>query len=192
MAEISEQLANALRRGDAPLLLFYMDHPSAGVIRAHSRTGILTIDGVDWIGFGLLGRISGATRSVKMEINQVVFEVRGVPPTTTTYLSGKVRNKVAKVWRAAIDKRGRVTVDDDPMIEALLDNQTLSVDDDTNTAIIRITGIQGFYTLDRAQDIAFSNEQQVSEYPDDTGLSLVHTFEQRESNWRKEDPPAGP
>jgi len=189
MAEISEGLANALRRGDAPLLLFYMEHPSAGIIRAHSRTGIIVINGESWYGFGLLGAISGATRSINMELNQVSFEVRGVPPTLTTMLSGKVRNQVAKVWRAAISLRGKVTVDDDPMIEALLDNQTLSVDPNSGTSTIKITGIQGFYTLDRAQDVAFSNEQQISEYPTDKGLNLVHTFEHRESNWRKEDPP---
>lgn len=189
MSELSANLARALKRGDAPLLLFYMDHPTAGEVRIHSRTGILVIGGETWYGFGLLGRINGATRSINMEINEVTFELRGVPPTTTDLLAAKVRNRVAKVWRAAIAKNGLVTVDDEPMIDALLDNQTLGVDPQSGEATLRLHGVQGFYTLDRAQDIAFSNEQQLSEYPDDLGLSLVHTFENRDSNWRKEDPP---
>ncbi len=49
-------------------------------------------------------------------INEVTFELRGVPPTEAEMLSGSVRNRVAKVWRGAITRRGRVTVDDDPMI----------------------------------------------------------------------------
>lgn len=188
MAEISAALARALKRGDAPLLLFYCDHP-LGEIFAHSRTGIINFDGHEWKGFGTLGRISGATRSVNLSINDVVFELRGIPPTSTDVLGASVRNRVARVWRAAISPRGRVTVDDDPTIDALLDYQSLSVDPDGGSAVIKLMGVQGFYILDRAQDIAFSDQQQRSEYPDDSGLSLVHEFENRESNWRLEPPP---
>lgn len=183
MPEISPALALALKRGDAPFMLFYCDHPS-GAVRFWSRTGILRFEGEDWRGCGKLGRISGATRSTNLAINEVTFEVSGVPPTDAEFLSGAVRNRVAKVWRGAINRRGRVTVDDDPMIDALLDYQTLSVDPKSGTAVIRLIGQQGFFVLDRAQNIAFSDQQQRSEYDDDCGMALVHTFINRESNWR--------
>lgn len=183
MAEIAPDLARALARGDAPFLLFYCDHPTREV-RAHSRTGVIRFDGFDWHGFWKLGRIAGATRSVNLAINEVTFELRGVKSAQVANLSGRVRNRVARVWIAALSRRGRITVDSDPMIDCRLDYQRLSVDPASGNASVRLTGQQGFWTLDRAQDIAFSDQQQRFEYPEDSGLSLVHSFVNRESNWR--------
>lgn len=183
MPEISAGLARALARGAAPMFLAYFDHP-AGAVRFWSRTGVLRFDGYDWTGSGILGRMAGATRSTNLVINEVTFELRGVPPTSTEQLSGLVRNRVARVWRGAIDRRGRVTVDDDPMIDALMDYQTLSVDPAAGTAAIRVVAQQGFFVLDRAQDIAFSDQQQRADYPGDCGMALTHTFVNKESNWK--------
>lgn len=183
MSEISPKLAKALARGDAPFFLFYCDHPN-GELRLWSRTGILRYAGADWTGAGILGRMGGAKRSTDLVINEVTFEVRGVPPTVTEMLSGKVRNRVARVWRGAISRRGRVTVDDDPMIDALMDYQNLIPDPASGTAAIRVVAQQGFYVLDRAQDIAFSDQQQRADFPDDCGMALTHTFVNRDSRWR--------
>lgn len=184
MPEIRPALASALSKGWAQFLLFYCDHPS-GAVRYWSRTGNLSYGGQTWTGVGILGRISGAVRSSDLSINEVTFELRGVPPTATQMLSGMVRNRSAKVWRGAIAPRGtQKIVDDAPVIDALLDYQTLSVDPKAGTATIRLVGQQGFYTLDRAQDLAWSDQQQVSEFEGDTGLSLLHTLVNRESNWR--------
>lgn len=183
MSEISPALARALAKGHASFLMFYCNHPS-GAARFWTRTGILRFGGFEWKGCGILGSITGATRSTDLSINEVTFELRGVPPTAATMLSGLVRNKVAQVTRGAISERGRVTVDDAPTIDALLDYQKLSVDPATGTATIKLIGQQGFRILDRAQDIAFTDQQQRSEHPTDCGLALVHTFVNRESNWR--------
>lgn len=183
MSEISPALARAYRAGHSPFLLFYCDHPS-GPVRYWSRTGILPWDGYEWTGCGILGQISGASRSVDLAINEVTFTLRGVPPTAAQILSGLVRNKTATVTRGAISRRGVVTVDDEPTIDALCDYQKLKVDPRNGTATIQIIGQQGFRILDRAQDIALTDQQQRSEYPDDCGMALVHTFVNRDSNWR--------
>ncbi len=182
MSEISPALARALRRGDAPFLLFYCDHPS-GIVRFWSRTGILRFGGNDWRGCGILGGIAGATRSINLSINEVTFELRGVPRTSAELLSGLVRNRTAQVTLGAISRRGLVTADDEPIIDALLDYQTLKLEP-RNAATIRLIGQQGFPILDRAQDIAFSDQQHRSEYPGDCGFALTHTFANRDSNWR--------
>lgn len=183
MPEISAPLARALSRGDARMYLFYCDHPS-GAVRLWSRTGLLKYGGYTWTGSGVLGRMVGASRSTNLQINEVTFEVTGVPANATQMLSDKVRNRVAKVWRGAISRKGRVTVDEDPMIDALLDFQRLKADPAGGTATIQIVGQQGFYVLDRAQDIAYSDQQQRSEHSDDCGMALVHAFINKESNWR--------
>lgn len=183
MSEISPALARALDKGWAPFLMFYCDHPS-GVVRYWTRTGKRMIGGEEYIGLGVLGKITGATRSTDLSINEVTFELRGVPPTSAAMLSGLVRNRVATVTRGAISARGQIAVDDDPTIDALLDYQKLSVDPNSGSAKISLIGQQGFYVLDRAQDIALTDQQQRSEHDDDTGMSLTHMFSDRESNWR--------
>lgn len=183
MSEISPALARALDKGWAPFLLFYCDHPS-GEVRYWTRTGKVTIGGHEYIGTGVLGKMSGATRSTDLSINEVTFELRGVRPTTAQMLSGLVRNRVARVTRGAISARGKIAVDDDPTIDALLDYQKLSVDPATGSAKIALIGQQGFFILDRAQDIALTDQQQRSEFDDDTGMSLTHAYANRESNWR--------
>jgi hypothetical protein len=183
MAEISAALARAIARGDAPAVLFYCDHPTRQVY-AHTRTGIIRFDNKNWYGFWKLGRITGATRSVNLSINEITFELRGVPSDAVAGLSGRVRNRVARAWFAAVGPGGRLTVDDEPTIDARLDYQRLSVDPSSGTASVRLTAQQGFWSMDRAQDLAWSNEQQRAEFPADCGLALVHQFENRESNWR--------
>jgi hypothetical protein len=183
MAEISADLARALARGDAPFLLFYCNHPTREVY-AHSRTGIIRFGGRNWYGFWKLGRVTGAQRSVNLAINEVTFELRGVKSDQVAALSGRVRNRVAQVWFAAISARGRVTVDNEPTVDARLDYQRLSIDPSNGTAAVRLTAQQGFWTMDRAQDIAFTDQQQRLDYPDDCGAALVHLWVNRQSNWR--------
>lgn len=183
MSEISPALARALKKGWAPFLAFYCNHPS-GDVRFWSRTGKKRINGYEYVGIGKLGIIDGATRSTDLAINEVTFGVRGVPPDLERQLSAKVRNRVAKVWRGAISDRGIVVVDDDPTVDAILDYQKLSVDPKAGTATIRIVGQQGFYLLDRAQDIGFTDQQQRADYPGDSGMALVHQYANRDSLWR--------
>jgi hypothetical protein len=184
MPEISADLARALARGDAPMFLAFFDHPS-GEKRFWSRTGILRFDGHDWNGAGKLGSVSGATRSTNLVINEITFSLSGVPADASAMLSGSVRNRSAKVWRGAISRRGRVTVDyDDPMLDVLLDYQKLSAQPQSGTATISMVGQQGFFVLDRAQDVAFSDQQQRADFAADCGMALVHTFVNKESNWK--------
>ena len=183
MAEISPALARALWRGDAQFLLFEADHP-AGYARYWTRTGILRWGGYRWIGAGILGKIAGVSRSVDLTINQTTFEIAGVPPQADELLSALVRGRQARVPRGAISARGIITVDDAPTIDATMDYQTLSIDPSSGQATISIKAFQGFYVLDRAQDIALTDQQQRQEFPDDCGMALAHMYVNRDSNWR--------
>ena len=85
MSEISPALARALRKGHAPFLAFYCNHPS-GDVRFWTRTGKRTFAGYEWTGCGRMGRVVGATRSTDLAINEITFELRGVPPTISSEL----------------------------------------------------------------------------------------------------------
>lgn len=183
MPEISAAFARALSKGYARFLLFDCDHPE-GWQRFWSRTGSLTVDGNTYTGVGGLGRVQGVTRSANLTINEVTFELRGVSPTAETFLSGLVRNRQASITLGCMGPKGQIVIDDDPMVDALLDYQKFSVDPRSNTATIQLVGQQGFHVLDRAQDLAWTDQQQRSEYPDDCGMALTHLWVDRESNWR--------
>jgi hypothetical protein len=183
MPEISPALFRALNKGYARFLLFYCDHPE-GPQRFWSRTGSLTVEGQTYTGVGGLGRVSGVSRSTNLTINDVTFELRGVTPTAETFLSGLVRNRQATITLGAMGPRGHIVIDSDPMIDALLEYQKFNFDPRSNTATIMLMGKQGFTLLDRAQELAWTDQQQRSEYPEDCGMALNHLWVDRESNWR--------
>lgn len=186
------QLDHAFRTGKPRVLLCFIDHPD-GVVRVWSRTGtrvftdtgVPEIDGYEWRGLGIAGRITGATSSVPLQIKQVTFELAGVPPKAAAYLSGKVRNRVGKVWFGALDGR-RLIPNPDLVVDSVLDYQKLAVQDN-GTCTIRILGNIGFFNLTRASNRAWTHERQQIRFPGDVGLSLIPELGNKEVRWRKTD-----
>jgi hypothetical protein len=171
-----------IRKGGEVALLCYIDHPD-GEVWLWSRVGTLNWDGQEWRGIGALGKVSGISKTTTLEVKQVVFELAGVPiDSMTDLLAGDVRNRSIKLWLAGIE-RHRVVGEPYLIIDDLMDFQTLSVSDD-GTATLKITVNVGFWTIERAVNEAWTHESQIAEYPDDTGLSLLTTLANKQTNWR--------
>jgi hypothetical protein len=179
---IDPRLRQALRNGAQPALIAYLDHPD-GPTRVWSRSGTLRWDGYDWQGVGTLGRISGVSQSNDLALKQVALSLSGVPPFATKTLSGRVRGRVARVWFTAVMGK-RVIGAPELIVDAICDYQTLKIED-SGAATITITANVGFWSIERAVNIAWTHEQQQSVYPGDTGLSLLPSLTNKESNWRK-------
>ncbi len=184
MILVPPRLKRALRNGSPLALLAAIDHPSE-FVRVWSHTGTLDYDGHEWQGLGILGRVSGVTQSTSLAIKQVTLQMSGVPPTSTTFLSSRVRNRRAQVWLAALDGR-KVIADPYLVIDALLDYQKIKVEDN-GLATIQLTGNVGFWTIERAANRAWTHEEQQAAYPGDTGLSLLPTLVTKDVRWRVSD-----
>jgi len=171
-----------LRRGGEVALLAYLDHPDSEV-RLWSRSGNLTWNGETFRGVGILGKVSGVSKTTTLEVKQITLSLRGVPPTSTEFLSANVRNRAVKIWLAAIS-RNKVVGEPYQLIDDKMDYQTLRVADD-GLVTIEITVNVGFWTIERAVNKAWTHESQIARFPDDTGLSQIPLLANKQSNWRK-------
>lgn len=179
---VTAEMRAALKARLPVALLCEIDHPD-GVVNVWSRAGTLSYDGKSWTGLGALGRVGQVGSSVEFGIRQIVFELRGVPVQATEFLSSNVRGHTADLWIACIKPNRRVVPDPLLIANALLDYQTLSVPTDGRVTI-QLIGVVGLYELDRAQNLAWSHEQQKRSYPTDTGLSLIPSLTNKEVQWR--------
>lgn len=170
-------------RAQRPMaLLAEIDHPD-GAVYVWSRVGTLTYDGHEWTGLGVLGRVRPVGTSRKTAIQQVTFELRGVPATATQFLSSNVRGRSGNLWMAGILPGRKVVADPVLISSVLFDYQTLAVEDD-GTATIALIGYTGLWVLDRAQDKAWTPEEIRLTYPDETGLDLIAGLTSKDVQWR--------
>lgn len=179
---MTARMAAAMNAGAPLALLCFIDHPD-GEVRVWSHTGTLDYDGHEWTGLGQLGRVSGITKSSGLAIKQVSFELAGVPPTSDNLLSSRVRNRDAYLWLAALTRARKVIADPYLLVWARLDYQSIKVDDNLNS-VISMVGDIGFWSIERSVNLAWSHEQQQVAYAGDSGLSLIPSLANKESNWR--------
>lgn len=183
MAVTDVRFRQHLRKGGEVALLAYVDHPAATMKHFWSRSGDLVWKGDTYKGVGILGRISGISKTTTLEVKQITLSLRGVPPTSTEFLSATVRNRSVKIWLAAIS-RNKVVGEPFLLIDDLMDFQKLRINDD-GTATLEITINVGFWTIERAVNKAWTHEAQIAKFPDDTGLSQIPLLANKQSNWRQ-------
>lgn len=179
-ASVPARLRKALRDSGPLALLAYLDLTTP--VRVWSRSGTLHYGGFDWLGIGRLGRVRAPIHNTQVTLKQVVFEISGIPPSSDTALSARVRDREAQLWLAAIE-RGRVVGEPFLLLEALLDRQEVEVGED-GTAKISIYGNVGLWNAERATNKAWTLESQIARYANDTGLSLMPSYAQKEVRWR--------
>jgi hypothetical protein len=172
-----------LRHGGEVALLCLIDHPD-GVVRFWSRSGKLQWNGEIFQGVGALGKITGISKTTTLEVKQVTFELRGVPPDATRFLSADVRNRPAKLWIAAI-RRQRIVGEPYLVVDDKMDQQSLKVED-SGRVTLKITVNVGFWSIERAVNKAWTHEEQQSRFPGDSGFSQIPLLASKQTNWRRD------
>lgn len=177
------RMAEAMRRGDALGIMAAIDHPD-GMFRCWTGIGPLQYGGQPWTGIGILGQVAPIKRSTQMAVQDVTFSLSGVDQESIALLQDKIRNRIGTVWLFCMDKGGRVVPDPYMLLESELDYQKFSVSDD-GTAVISIVGRSGFYTLERALNDVWSDEDQQKRYPGDTGLAMLAQLQNNQVLWTR-------
>lgn len=182
MSDLTARMRSAIEARLPMALLAEIDHPD-GMVRVWSKTGTLIYNGHEWAGLGILGSIAPVGTTKALMIREISFQLAGVPQESLDFLDANVRGRIGKLWLAAVKPPRRIVADPIQIAEARLDYQTYSVDDN-GLATITLIGQVGFWTLDRAIDVAWSHEEQIKEYPTDTGLDLIPQFAQKDIVWQ--------
>lgn len=180
MSLISAKLKQAIRDGRPYVLMTEIDHPD-GLDYRWTGIGDLNWDGKIWKGIGSLGTISAPSETADLAVREIAFELRGIQQDQVKWLSTNVRNREATAWIGFLDKRNQI-IDTLELFSCVLDYQELPVDEAGNVTI-RLTARTGFYSIERAQNISWTNERQRVDYPDDDGLSLIPSLQDKDVKW---------
>lgn len=179
---LTARMAEALGEKRRPVgLLAEIEHPD-GTARFWTGVGTLSYDGFAWTGAGKLGGVSPIKKSSELSIQEIAFTLVGVDSDIAAQLSDNVRNRAGRVWLACFGDKGEVIADPYLLIDAVLDYQSLHVADDGATSIT-INAIDGFTTLERGIDEAWTPESQRLDYPTDVGLDMIPTLQNQQILW---------
>lgn len=179
-------------------------HPVRGVLetwpdgwlRMWDGIGELHYDGQPWRGIGPFGRVTGIGGSKRLMIRTVTFEMVGIPANQAIMLDPALRNRRAQAWTAGMDERG-VKVNGEPFLEVdgLCDYMTHGADDSGVQSIQIVVG-EPVYSIERAQNLAYTSEW-ANSYLEDwrlrnragariTGYDLIPELANATRSWTKE------
>ena len=175
------RMADAILARRPLALLAEIDHP-LGTRRFWTGIGPLEYDGDTWTGLGTLGKIAPIKYTPDLVIQELQFEVSGIPLEDASWLSSDIRNRTAYAWLAAIDIEGRIVRDPKMIVSAVLDYPKYQAGDD-GSVTIQLVARSGFYTIERALDEVHSAEDQRRQYPDDSGCDLIPSLQQKQVIW---------
>lgn len=170
-----------------PAWLIEIEWPEpAQTINLWTGVGSLAWDGKTWIGFGLVGGLTGIGKTdVETQIQQVTFTLSGVNPADLgTIENVSIKGSEATVWMALLTPDRRVIPN--PLQMAIIDLDTLTdrIQQD-GTATIVLTGQTGFWTLRQPLAKYWTTEEQQATYPDDTGFDLIPGLVNKQIAWTR-------
>lgn len=178
-------LQQSVRNGWPVVALAYIDHPD-GAVRVWSGVGSLEYAGATYEGIGFFGRVRNIGASKKLTVRQVIFELRGVPPDSTTWLSASVRNRSASAWIAGMDERGKyVNGTAWQIVDGTCNYQELKFDD-PGAAIIELTVSEPVVSIERAQNLAWTPEWiRDTHGADVSGLDRLSELASAQKSWTR-------
>lgn len=176
------RMAEALRDGQPLCLLAEIDHPG-GMFRCWTGIGTLSYNGHDWTGAGLLGQIAPVRAVTDLAIQEVRFTMSGVDPDMIQRLETSVRNRTARAWLAALDDEERIVADPYEILDCEMDTQEFRAEEN-GTVTITIIARSGFYSLERAVDEVWSDQDQQRRFTGDTGLGDLASLQNQDVIWK--------
>lgn len=167
---------------DARLLWAYSGSPLKYIPDSSLFASEITLE---WMGVGLLGNITPVQAVNDISIQEVNFTLRGVTPSDLALLAKPVRNRQARTWLAALNLDGTVVRDPFQILACEMDTIDWKVDAQ-GLATVTVIARSGFYSLDRATNDAWSDEDQQRRFPGDTGMKYLAVLQNQDVTWSAE------
>lgn len=179
MRPLTHAVRNAIRNKSPTVQLAYFDFP-AGEERFWNGVGTLQYDGFAWKGLGGLASISGVSSDASTFIQTINFTL-AVDAQTILTVEDDIRGREAKAWLAFLDDHGQIVPDPIEIVSVEMDIASHQIDGDQQR--ITITGQTAFFTLEAPARFLWTNEQQQSDFPGDTGWDRAPGNATKEVTW---------
>jgi hypothetical protein len=152
----------------SPIYFVKLEFDSADV-NFHSSLGDITWGGETWTGAGQMGTISGIEENSDLARTPISLTLSGLPNTLlSAFLNEKYQGRRATVYLGYLALDTNVLVEDPVVIyRGMMDKPATRRDAEFS---ITLTVESRFAQWDRAKVRRYTNEDQRSRYPDDTGF----------------------
>jgi hypothetical protein len=162
-------------------LLFKAEFDS-GDLRLWTGYGELIWNGEIYTGSGDLLKLDSIAETQELVANGASFELSGVPSALVSIaLNEPYDGRKITANFAVMDDTGAIIADPYQIFSGLMD--VMETEDDGTTGTISIASESDLITLRESDERRYTDEDQKSEYPDDTGFSFVARIQDIELTW---------
>lgn len=179
-AAITTAIAAATVR---PLIMVRVDFDS-GTLAWHSGFGVVTLDGVNYLGLGTLGSISQVTEQPGVQSSTITLNVSGIDPAVVALaLTEPYINRKCYVHLTFLNE------EDEPLVATpiLIFEGTLDqIEGQMGAeALFRLTVKSRLADWERVRKLRYTDADQQKLYPGDKGMEYIPQMSERMLIWPK-------
>lgn len=165
-----------------PLLAAELDF-GGGWLRVWTGVGPLVLGGNTFSGIGNFGGVSPVEDVAEVSARGLSFSISGVPSDLVSgVLSAQYRGRECKLWLAVFPE-SRAGIVGDPVLLFRGIMSDAEINDNGDTAEIKIQAENRLAVLSRPRVVRFTHEQQMQRFPGDRGLEYISKQSERPIYW---------
>ena len=164
-----------------PVFLVELEFDS-GTTRVWNGYGVLSWNGHDWLGTGELGRIGDISETSDLRAETITLELSGIPATTIAVALGEPhQGRPARIYLGFVDDSAQVLPDPILLHEGRIDS--MPVEDDGETATIRVVVESRLAMLERSRERRITDQDQRRDFPNDRAYEFVAGLQDKQIRW---------
>lgn len=172
-----EFLANELKPFYAVELLF-----DSGAVRFWTGYGEIIANGEEWAGSGQIMGIAPSNETTDLSANGMTLTFGGLDPNIVAVaLTENYRGRIATLYIGALDSTNQAVSNLYQLFSGRMD--TMSITEDGNTSTLSISVENVLIDLERPRIRKYTNEEQLSRYPNDDSLKTVASLQEKDIAW---------
>ena len=184
MRTLTTDVSNAFNAENViPVLFVEMDF-SSGFLRLNSAVSTYVVEGNNYYGVGLLGKVDKIEESTELQAYGLKLSLSGVPNTLIgTALTENYQGRTVRLFVGTLTPEHVLMADPIVMFSGRMDNMQITLGPDTAT--IFVNAENRLVDWDRPRIRRYNNADQQSEYPGDLGLEFVEQMVNKTLFWGK-------
>lgn len=171
----------ALAADHVAFLVFVEMDFTSGFVRVCNAGYSFPWNGFSWIGTGALGSIDVITEDVSQQAHGLGLSLSGIPPEYISIaLNSGYKGRPCKLWVAPLDSEFAVITSPVQIFTGRLDTMDIELGE---TATITVNAESRHLDQNRPRIRRYTHEDQILEFPGDTGFEFVSQAASKEIVW---------
>lgn len=179
---LSSAMLAAIAQGTIyPILFGFLDFADGAVYACtHNRT--VAWNGHNWSGLGEFVQASTIQETSAIQANSFTLTLNGAPASLMTIILGtRSRGRNCTLWQGFFNSSGTLLADPIVIFSGRMEPPT--VNNTGASATVAVMVESRLADLQRAREIRYTDAQQKSMFPTDTGLAFVAALQNKDIIW---------